>query len=59
LTEIEFQYVHKDPTAELPRERAQALVEESMGSGFTVMCRKVSEMPRTAKGKFLMHESLV
>lgn len=59
LTDIEFQYVPKDPAAELPRERAQALVEESMGSGFTVTCRKLSEMPRTAKGKFLMHESQV
>ncbi|WP_162918880.1 hypothetical protein [Taklimakanibacter deserti] len=59
LTEIEFQYVHKDPAAELSQERAQAIVEESMGSGFKVICRKVSEMPRTAKGKYLMHESLV
>lgn len=59
LTDIEFQYVPKDPTNELPRERAQALVEEFMGSGFEVTCRRVSEMPRTARGKFLMHESLV
>jgi len=59
FTDIEFNYVPKDPAAELPQSRAQALVEEAMGSGFTVTCRKLTEMPRTAKGKFLMHESLV
>jgi phenylacetate-CoA ligase len=59
FTDIEFHYVPKDPTTELPQAQAQALVEEAMGSGFTVTCRKLTEMPRTAKGKFLMHECLV
>jgi hypothetical protein len=59
LPEIESQNVPKDPAAELPGERAQAIVGECIGPGFKVICRKVAKMPRTARGKFLMHEPLV
>lgn len=59
LTDIEFLYVPKDPMAELPQERAQALVDRFVAPGFKVCCLKVPELPRAANGKFLMHESLV
>jgi phenylacetate-CoA ligase len=59
LTDIEFQYVPRDPAQELSQERAQELVDACMSAGFKVSCLKVSEMPRAASGKFLMHESLV
>jgi len=59
MTDIDFLYVPGDPTAELPQERAQELVDKCMASGFKVSCVKVSELPRAASGKFLMHESLV
>ncbi|MGE0006294.1 MAG: AMP-binding protein [Parvibaculaceae bacterium] len=59
LTDIELQYVPKDPAFELPQERGQELIDKYMVRGFRISCRKLSELPRARSGKFLMHESLV
>jgi phenylacetate-CoA ligase len=59
LTDVEFHYLPKDPASEVSRERIQGLVDRFIAPGFSVTCVKVSELPRAASGKFLMHESMI
>jgi phenylacetate-CoA ligase len=58
-SELEFHYVPLDPRGEVAATAVQAYVDMYMAPGFTVRCVKVSEIPRAASGKYLMHESFV
>jgi len=59
LTEIDFLYIPRDPALEVPQAAIQALVDNYMAPGFTVHPLPVDDLPRTAAGKYLTHESLI
>jgi phenylacetate-CoA ligase len=59
LSNIEFLYVPFDSAAELLQQRAQEVIDRCMAPGFSVRPVKVSELPRSASGKYLMHECLI
>lgn len=59
LSDIEFLYIPVDGAAELAQRQAQDVIDRCMAPGFRVIPIKVSELPRAASGKYLMHECLV
>ena|GEM_PF-2033215 len=59
VSDIELLYIPADGAAELPQQRAQEVIDQCMAPGFRVIPIKVSELPRAANGKYLMHECLI
>jgi len=57
--EVELRYIPREEHGEITREAAQAVVDTFMSPGFTVLPVRVTDLPRSASGKYLMHESLV
>lgn len=59
LSDVELLYVPRQGAGELQQEAAQNIIDRYLSPGFKVRPIKVSEIPRSLSGKFLMHESLV
>jgi phenylacetate-CoA ligase len=58
-TGIDFIHIVRDPAIEVPQAVLQQLVDDYLAPGFRVRSVRVEELPRSASGKNLMHESLV
>lgn len=59
LDEVDLLYITTDPDAVLALDCAQRLIAEHVSARMRVRLEKVTEMPLSAGGKFLMHESRV
>jgi phenylacetate-CoA ligase len=59
LDEVEFLYIPSDPGAVLAQDSAQRLIAEHVSARMRVRLDKVTEMPLSKGGKFLMHESRI
>jgi phenylacetate-CoA ligase len=59
LDEVELRYIPREEHGEITEQAAQAVVDSFMTPGFTVLPVRVTDLPRSASGKYLMHESLI
>ena len=57
--DVELQYVPRPGIDDIPAAGFQALVDRYLSPDLLVLPRRVADLPRTANGKYLTHESLV
>ena len=57
--EVELRYIPREEHSEISREAAQAVVDKHLSPKLRAVPVRVTDLPRSASGKYLTHESLV